>query len=83
MATTWRRPSAFPVDNELSLSQTDEIRIKSRPVDEISDEKPSPGHAGTLLSNEKKQWTIWIIYFIGFMVGCLVNTESGCLVFQY
>ena len=80
MATTWRRPSAFPVDNELSLSQTDEIRIKSRPVDEISDEKPSPG---PLLSKEKKQWTIWIIYFIGFMVGYLVNTESGCLVFQY
>ena len=78
MATTWRRPSAFPVDNELSLSQTDEIRIKSRPVDEISDEKPS---LGPLLSKEKKQWTIWIIYFIGFMVGYLVNTESG-LVFQ-
>ena len=70
MATTWRRPSAFPVDNELSLSQTDEIRIKSTPVDEISDEKPAPGSL-LPLSKEKKQWTIWIIYFIGFMVGCL------------
>ena len=70
MATTWRRPSAFPVDNELSLSQTDEIRIKSTPVDEISDEKPAPGSLLSL-SKEKKQWTIWIIYFIGFMVGCL------------
>ena len=71
MAITWRRPSAFPVDNELSLSQTDEIRIKSTPVDETSSEKRAPGPL-SLLSKEKKQWTIWIIYFIGFMVGCLI-----------
>ena len=67
MATTWRRPSAFPVDNELSLSQTDEIRIKSPPVDETSGEKQAIGPP--LLTEEKKQWTIWIIYFVGFMVG--------------
>ena len=68
MATTWRRPSAFPVDNELSLSQTDEIRMKSLPV------RVTPGDlqaSGSSMSEEKKKWTIWIIYLIGFMVGCV------------
>ena len=64
MAVTWRRPSAFSTDNELSLSQTDEIRVKSSPKDKGSSEQ-----ATVQLSEVKKKWTIWTIYFVGFMVG--------------
>lgn len=63
MAVSWRRPSAFSTDNEFSLSQTDEIRIKSTPISADS-------RRSTQLSKEKKKQTIWIVYFIGFMVRC-------------
>ena len=56
MSVTWRRPSAFPTDNELSPSQTDEIRVKSSPIDKRSSEQ-----ATVQLSEVKKKWTIWTI----------------------
>ena len=75
MAVSWRRPSAFSTDNEFSLSQTDEIRIKSTPVS-------VDFRRSTQLSEEKKKQTIWIVYFIGFMVRCplfynSVRTQRG------
>ena len=74
MVEVTRRPSAFPTDSELSLSQTDEVRLKE---DKAALRKPG---AAERLSVREKQRLIWTIYFIGFMVGsaCGNNLKSRC-----
>ena len=65
MATSGRRTSAFSTDAEFSLSQSDEIRTKSALISKESGEQST---CSIRLSKDKKRWTIWMIYFIGFMV---------------
>ena len=66
MTSSWRRPSAFSTDNEFSLSQTDEIRIKASSSDGQATSRS--GWSGHRPSERRKRWIVWIIHFIGFMV---------------
>ena len=70
-----RRPSAFPVESELSLSQTDEIRLRKN---KVVLERRRPVQS---LSEGEKRRRVWTIYFIGFVVSSVVpslkNVWSG------
>ena len=59
-----RRASAFTTDSELSLSQTDEIRLKAVPG---SGQRGSSGEAAPWDPWVRRK-AAWLIYFVGFIV---------------
>ena len=76
MNTFTRRPSAFPSESELALSQTDEIRLKA----DRTAAKGRPSGPAVALGDRERRKRRWILYLVGFMVGffkCrLLDVES-------
>ena len=77
MADPWRRPSAFPSDSEFSLSQTDEILLKTSSrrtstdvVEVTADRREKPR---VKLTESERKWIAWMIYTIGFMVSYVLS----------
>lgn len=62
MATLWKRPLAFPTDNELSMAQTDELLVSVAHAEEQTVVDPM-----TMSSTDRRR-RVWALYFIGFMV---------------
>ncbi len=63
-----RRPSAFPTASELSLSQTDEIRLRRKDSRAAGGRRPVEK-----LPEAERRRRVWIMYFIGFMVSAALG----------